>query len=99
MADDVIYSYTADDAMRDGILFDVSELAKEAGLSIPVRITIGVKQLITPSEKVQELGQSFKGRLWDILCLAVVEIHKTPDGRFVSFAVDIRDSPSDFQTH
>jgi type I site-specific restriction-modification system R (restriction) subunit len=34
---DVIYSYTRKQAIEDGVLVDITEMAKEAGSSIPWR--------------------------------------------------------------
>jgi hypothetical protein len=94
MSDDfIIYSYTADDAMRDGILHDVTPMAKEVGFRIPVRITIGVKQLLTPDEEVLKFGQSYDGRLWDVLNIAFVAIKSSPDENLASFHVTFRNGP------
>ena len=40
--DVVIFSYTRAQAIADGVLIDVSELAKEAGFRFPVAVTAGV---------------------------------------------------------
>jgi hypothetical protein len=70
-----IYSYTAKQAVEDGVLIEVNqELSKEAGYRWPVRITQGVSSLATPTEHEQRQGQSFAGRLWDILWMARVAI-------------------------
>ena len=78
MSDNVIYSYTAEQAVEDGVLTDVSEMGKEAGFTWPVRITEGVHALCTPpkSNKVH----SFEGRLWDVLMLARWAIQRAPAG-------------------
>src|ERR1019366_7436165 len=36
---DVIYSYTRKQAIEDGVLVDITEMAKEAGIKYPVAIT------------------------------------------------------------
>ena len=38
----VIFSYTCAQAIADGVLVDVSKLAKEAGFRFPVAVTAGV---------------------------------------------------------
>ena len=93
-----IYSYTADDAMRDGILHDVTALAKQAGFTWTTRITIGVKQLVTPDEKVQKFGQSYTGRLWDVLIVAAVAIRTSADEGLAEFDVDFQDGPGKLYT-
>jgi hypothetical protein len=61
----VISSYTRKQALSDGQLIDVSKDAEEAGFKWPVAITPGVKGKLTPKSK--GTGQSFEGRLWDLL--------------------------------
>lgn len=69
MAEDyVIYRYTRKQALEDGVLIDVSETAREAGIIYPVAITGTVWwSYVVPCERDRELGQSEKGRLWDVL--------------------------------
>lgn len=88
-----IYSYTAEDAMNDGILHDVSELAKEAGFIIPVRITNGVLALVNPSKKAKEFGQSYNGRLWDVLWMASLAVRKAQNETLTEFKVIFQDGP------
>src|SRR5713226_2372951 len=71
---DVIYAYTRAQALEDGVLVDVSETAKEAGINFPVALTATVwGQYVEVPEGVT--GQDETGRLWDILwmfrCAAV----------------------------
>lgn len=64
--------YTADQAVEDGMLADVTETAKEMGYKWKVRITRSVYDLCTPpkSNKIQ----SFEGRLWDVLWMCLLKI-------------------------
>lgn len=66
---EVIYSYTRSQAIDDGVLIDVSEMAREAGFKIPVAITAAVNSLI---ENIPESRswQDVDGRLWDVLWMA-----------------------------
>ena len=73
--DELIYSYTAEQAMADGILLQVDpDLSKEAGYRWPVRITQGVASLVQSTEEEEQLGQSTEGRLWDVLFMARIAI-------------------------
>ncbi|WP_059040678.1 DUF6573 family protein [Paenibacillus rubinfantis] len=64
----VIHSYTRADMLADGSLVDVSRLAKEAGIKIPVAVTRAVWDgYIVPDEKAKAMGESEDGRLWDCL--------------------------------
>jgi len=66
--DYVIYKYTRKQAIEDGVLIDVSETGREAGIIYPVAITGTVWwAYVVPCERDRELGQSEKGRLWDVL--------------------------------
>ena len=63
---EVIYAYTRAQALEDGVLVDVSEMAKEAGIKFPVALTATVYgQYVEVPEGVT--GQDESGRLWDIL--------------------------------
>lgn len=63
-----IYSYSRADAMEDGVLIDVSEIAKEAGFRFPVAVTYRLwHEVIVPDELSKQQGQDEKGRLWDVL--------------------------------
>lgn len=82
---EVIYTYTADQAVEDGILWDVpEETVKEAGFKFKVRLTQGVVQLCTPDEGPED----FNGRVWDVLNVLRYAIQAEPSGeRMVTFDV------------
>jgi hypothetical protein len=63
---DLIHSYTRADALRDGVLVDVSATAREAGLRHPVALTRAAwERCVTVPPGV--LCQDEAGRLWDVL--------------------------------
>ena len=72
----VICSYTRADALSDGMLVDVSEMAREAGFKIPVAVTTSVWEecIFWPEDEANGYGQSTDGRLWDVLFMAHCEI-------------------------
>lgn len=75
----VISVYTRAQALADGVLVDVSELAREAGFQIPVALTRTLHDgPVTPpkSNKVEDVN----GRLWDVLWMASLKIRRCPDG-------------------
>jgi hypothetical protein len=64
----LVYAYTRAQALEDGVLVEVSEMAKEAGIRFPVAVTSAVwGGVVEPDEKSKALGQSVEGRLWDVL--------------------------------
>ncbi len=65
---DLIFSYSRKQAIEDGVLIDVTEMAKDLGFKWPVAITSTVwNQYIVPQEELISSGQSKEGRLWDVL--------------------------------
>ncbi len=63
---DIIFKYTRKQALEDGVLADISEIAKEAGFKYPVAVTEGVFQVLNDTRAP---GQDFKGRTWDMLMI------------------------------
>ena len=65
---EVIYAYTREQAIADGVLIDVSKMAKEAGIRFPVAVTSAVwHEYVVPDEELKHSGQSEDGRIWDTL--------------------------------
>lgn len=63
---EVIHTYTRAQAIADGVLIDVSETAREAGIIFPTALTASVwADYVHVPEGVE--GQDEAGRLWDIL--------------------------------
>jgi hypothetical protein len=69
----VVFTYSRADALEDGILVDVSEMAKEAGFLLPVAVTAALWGDI--SVIPEGSGQDVKGRLWDVLTMGNHAIH------------------------
>ena len=76
----VISSYSRAQAIEDGMLIDVSSTAKEAGFKVPVAITVGVHGYCNPPEASKAQGQSYEGRLWDVLMVALFAARAAPQG-------------------
>jgi len=73
--EDLISSYTREQAIEDGVLIDVSETAKEAGFKYPVAVTAAVwDTVIEPDDKAKSHGESATGRLWDVLWMLFVKL-------------------------
>ena len=85
----VIYAYTRAQAIADGVLIDVSKLAREAGFKLPVAVTCGVwAECVAVPRGVT--CQDETGRLWDVLMMLRHAIAKSSDGDRVDFAVHVR---------
>jgi hypothetical protein len=76
----VIYAYTRAQAIEDGVLVDVTETAKEVGFKLPVVITEALPNCLTPTKADASIGQTYDGRLWDVLWLAAFTIKLTDRG-------------------
>ena len=83
---EIIYQYTRANAIQDGVLVEVSAQAKEAGFVIPVAITSALAAEIKPGEKAKSNGQSFSGRLWDVLTILRRVAQRHPDRNSVPFS-------------
>ena len=65
---DMIYSYSRADALNDGVLVDVSETAREAGIIFPTAMTIGsYAECVGWDNDVEKVYQDVSGRLWDVV--------------------------------
>lgn len=68
-----IHVYTRTQAIADGVLHDVSDLAVEAGFNIPVAMTAAAYADLVEwtdaddKRKPEFTGQDPTGRLWDVL--------------------------------
>lgn len=63
----VIYRYSRKQAIEDGVLIDVSTLAKELGIAFPIAVTSGVWATWVKVPEAVSGWQDETGRLWDML--------------------------------
>lgn len=70
---EVIFSYSRAQAIADGVLVDVTETAKEAGFRDHTVITQALYERLQCSELEKAEGQSFEGRLWDVLFVGITK--------------------------
>ena len=85
---EVISSYTRAQALEDGVLVDVSETAREAGIKFPVALTRAVwANYVEVSEGV--VAQDESGRLWDILWMLRCQISRS-QGDTLHFQLYVR---------
>jgi hypothetical protein len=87
---DYVHRYTRADAIRDGVLIDVSQTAREAGFCWPVALTSTVwERCVTVPPGV--LCQDEAGRLWDVLTMLRFAIcARNADACEVRFALHVR---------
>src|SRR2546423_976436 len=87
--EDIIHRYTRADALRDGVLIDVSATAREAGIVWPVAVTRAAWErcvAVPPGVACQDES----GRLWDVLFLLALAARRG-GGAEVRFGLHVRD--------
>lgn len=85
---ELIHSYSRKQAIEDGMLVNVSKLAKDTGFKIPVAITAELWHgLIVPKRADEELGQSTRGRLLDVLTMLHYAIRNNKDTDIIIYKV------------
>lgn len=84
----IIFSYTRAQAIEDGVLIDVTALAKAYGFKLPFVIGDNLfNRYVAPPPGLEGEGQSLKGRLHDLLTLADLSARKGPRQDQVEFEV------------
>jgi hypothetical protein len=87
---DLIHSYSRARAIEDGVLIDVSAVAREAGIRFPLALTAAVWAkcvAVLPGVVCQDEA----GRLWDVLFLLRYGIQRAA-GRVVLYSLHVRNS-------
>ena len=90
---DPIHRYTRADALRDGVLIDVSATAREAGIRWPVALTRAAWErcvAVPPGVACQDEA----GRLWDV-CWMLALAARRCRGAEVRFGVHVRNDNRD----
>lgn len=79
---EIISQYSRANAIEDGVLIDVSKMAREAGFKVHVAITseLNSKLKDIPPEFY---WQDYNGRLWDLLNMAVFNGRKQPVSKLI----------------
>ena len=72
---EIIYSYSREQAIEDGVLADVSSYAIELGIKIPVAFTATLMSVILDIPKAHDY-QTQRGRVHDVLFLALLSLKK-----------------------
>jgi hypothetical protein len=83
---DLIYSYSREEAINDGVLVDVTNTAKEAGFICSVALTQSVNEAINEIPKGFE-WQDEKGRLWDLINILFYSVRFNKNKSIITFKV------------
>jgi hypothetical protein len=68
---EVIYSYTRAQAISDGVLIDVTKVAREAGFIHPTVVSQTLWNMITQIPELYR-HEDQNGRLWDVVWMAYI---------------------------
>ena len=84
----VVYRYSRQQALDDGVLIDPGDMANEAGFRWPVALTAAVWNdcvLWNDADSRQQIYQDQSGRLWDVLYMAInaIRTNKTAGNRLM----------------
>lgn len=82
-----ISTYTRRAAISDGVLIDVSAMAREAGFKVPVAMTAAAWEDSVrwdETDSSRQVHQDQAGRLWDVLWMAFMAARRS-GGSQVSF--------------
>jgi hypothetical protein len=83
-----VHAYSRMQALSDGVLLDLSELAREAGFRWPLAVTSRLYyEYLVPSLELASDGQSLTGRAWDLLNVLKYTIREAKDETFLRFSV------------
>lgn len=82
-----ISSYTRAQAIADGVLVDVSAMAREAGFRIPVALTSAVwADCVAWTDADSGRGES--GRLWDVLWMGALAAKRAHGAQRIAFQLN-----------
>ncbi len=90
---DLVHRYSRAEAIRDGLLVDVSDVAREAGFRFPVALTRAAWERcvsVPPGVACQDEA----GRLWDVLWMLRLAVRGN-NGSEVRFALHVRNDNRD----
>lgn len=77
---DLLSTYPRAQALEDGVLVDLTPLAREAGFRFSLAVTQGVWALLEPGPALKAEGQDWQGRAWDLLMILKLAIRRAPTG-------------------
>jgi type I site-specific restriction endonuclease len=87
-----IYVYSRAQAIADGVLVDVSEMAVSAGFKIPLAVTEtlwGTFIEWTAKDTQQQTNQDTDGRLWDVLSMLRFAVAKAQETDCIFYKLNI----------
>lgn len=94
MNDNIIYSYTRQDAIDDGTIIDVSEVAKKNGFTVPVAVTRTIFEKYIRQEEEAKTDTKLHALLL-FLCQKILTEAKPSDGNLFCTKVNLENKLTD----
>ncbi|MDE5832977.1 MAG: hypothetical protein K2H64_08340 [Desulfovibrio sp.] len=95
----MIYTYTRKQAIKDGVLVDITGIAKDFGFIIPVAITADLLvRYVRPTAELEEVDQSMEGRLAIVLTVLYFTAKNGKNTSNVTFKIDFLMEPEKLKT-
>lgn len=87
-----IHGYTRAQALKDGVLIDVSATAQEAGFRVPVALTSAAWSKAvawSDADSARQTPQDEAGRLWDVLWMSYMAARRASGSCRVPFQLHV----------
>jgi|SRR5579859_1518607 len=84
----VISRYSREQAIRDGVLIDVTIQAGETGIRVPTVITEHLNRVLTEIPATSQ-GQDWRGRLHDVLWMTFLKLKSMYEGKEDDFPAEM----------
>ena len=89
-----IYCYSREQAITDGVLIDVTDVARQIGFKLHTVVTDHLFHgYVEPPDGLEGEGQSIMGRLHDLMVLALFAAQKAVNTDRVTFKIDFLMAP------
>ena len=85
----VISRYSREQAIRDGVLIDVTIQAGETGIRVPTVITEHLHRVLTEIPATSQ-GQDWRGRLHDVLWMTFLKLKSMYESKEDDFPAEVK---------
>lgn len=88
---DLVYAYTREQAIADGVLVDLRQnglekVVRDAGFKVPIAMTAEAFHMyVEPTTHAKAAGCDINGRLWDVLIMLRHAIHRNKNTDVLCF--------------
>ena len=91
----LIFQYTREQAIDDGVLIDITAMARQAGIRYPVAVTSSLWGKYVEVPYGLEGEQDENGRLWDILVMFTLAAKGASESPWLEFELLVKNDPTE----